>query len=145
MKEEREDGEVGSLGRRGTRAGGSSRRLRGWRRVGVLGMGEPVVYTWPLRQRGIGYEVLEPGLRAELDAAAFRLMEGRASDETAAVARRAVGFLRARGVDDVILGCTEIPLLLGDAADAADLVNPAEHLAEAAVRAAMGEADRAPA
>ena len=37
----------------------------------------------------------------------------------------------------MILGCTEIPLLLREAADAADLINPAQLLAEAAVRAAL--------
>ena len=37
----------------------------------------------------------------------------------------------------MILGCTEIPLLLREAADAADLINPAQLLAEAAVRAAV--------
>ena len=39
--------------------------------------------------------------------------------------------------DGVILGCTEIPLLLGLAADAPDLLNPAALLAEAAVRHAL--------
>jgi aspartate/glutamate racemase len=37
----------------------------------------------------------------------------------------------------VILGCTEIPLLLGERADAPDLINPVQLLAEAAVREAM--------
>jgi aspartate/glutamate racemase len=46
--------------------------------------------------------------------------------------------LRARAVDPVILGCTEIPLLLGDERDAPDLLNPAALLAEAAVRLSIG-------
>jgi aspartate/glutamate racemase len=45
-------------------------------------------------------------------------------------------------VDGVVLGCTEIPLLLGDKAEAKDLVNPVALLAEAAVRLAMGDATR---
>lgn len=112
-------------------------RRRGWKRVGVLGLGEPLVYTRPLGQLGIAHETAGPGLRAELDAAVFRLMEGRDDAATAAVARRAVAASQARGVDGVVLGCTEVPLLLREAADAADLLNPAELLAEAAVRAAM--------
>ena len=37
-----------------------------------------------------------------------------------------------------MLGCTEIPLLLREDAEAGDLVNPAALLAEAAVRLAAG-------
>jgi aspartate racemase len=50
------------------------------------------------------------------------------------ISRRA---FRARGVDGVILGCTEIPLLLRESADAADLINPAQLLSEATVRDAL--------
>ena len=42
-------------------------------------------------------------------------------------------------MDGIILGCTELPLLLCHAADERpDLLNPAELLATAAVKAAMG-------
>jgi aspartate racemase len=112
-------------------------RRRQWQRVGVLGFGDPVVYTRPLGQMGIVCETMEAGSRAALDGAIFRLMEGRDDAESVAVAREAVATLRARGVEGVILGCTEIPLLLRETADAADLINPAQLLAEAAVRAAL--------
>ncbi len=36
-----------------------------------------------------------------------------------------------------VLGCSEIPLLLGNAAEADDLINPAQFLAEAAVGFAL--------
>jgi hypothetical protein len=49
-------------------------------------------------------------------------MEGR--EDGSPAARRAVAALRARGYG-VVLGGTEIPLLLREAADAADLINPA--------------------
>jgi aspartate/glutamate racemase len=52
-------------------------------------------------------------------------------------AHAAVQELRAKRVDGIILGCTEIPLLLRDDAEAQDLLNPAQFLAEAAVRAAI--------
>jgi aspartate/glutamate racemase len=46
----------------------------------------------------------------------------------------AIAALREKGVDGTILGCTEIPLLIGEAASAAaSLVNPVAVLAEAAV------------
>lgn len=110
---------------------------RGWRRVGVLGLGEPVIYLRPLERLGIACEIIDGPLREALDRAIFRLMEGRDDDQTAAASRAAVAALRARGVDGVILGCTELPLLLREAVDEADLVNPGALLAEAVVNAAM--------
>ena len=49
-------------------------------------------------------------------------------------------MLRAREVESVVLGCTEIPGLLSDEGVATDLINPAALLAEAAVRFAMEQA-----
>lgn len=74
------------------------------------------------------------------DAQRRTVMEGRDDATDADAARAAVELLRARGVDSVVLGCTEIPLLLRDEGEAADLINPAALLAEAAVRLAMGPA-----
>ena len=114
-------------------------RRRGWRRVGVLGLGEPVVYTEPLARLGLCCETIDVPTRNALDAAIFRVMEGRDDAGARAVGEAAVAQLRARDVDGVILGCTEIPLLLGPAADEDDrLLNPTELLAAAAVAAATG-------
>jgi aspartate racemase len=113
-------------------------RRRGWKRLGILGLGQPVVYTRPLEQLGIECETADAETRAALDQAIFRVMEGRDDAESAAAARGAVASLRAGGIDGVILGCTEIPLLLRESAEAEDLIDPAQLLAEAAVRAAMG-------
>ena len=112
-------------------------RRRGWRRVGVLGMGLPTVYTERLEPLGIVCEVLGPEQRGPLDRAILALMEGRDTDATRRLAHEAVATLRERKVDGIIPGCTELPLMLGAAADAADLVNPAEELAEAAVARAI--------
>ncbi len=93
----------------------------------------------PLDGLGISYEILsgEPdGLRDRLDGAIRALMEGRAGANERAIAGGAVDTLRSRGVEAIILGCTEIPLLLG-AVDAPDLINPLQLLAEAAVRFAI--------
>lgn len=86
--------------------------------MGVRTLGDPLIYTRPLEHLGTACETADAGQRSALDGAIFRVMEGRA-------------------VAGVVLGCTEIPLLLGESADAADLINPAQLLAEAAVRAAM--------
>jgi len=116
-------------------------RRRTWTRVGVLGLGDPVLYTRPLSQLGIACETLGPESRAALEKAIPRLMEGRADAESAEAAREAVATLRARAVDGVILGCTQIPLLLRELAHEVDLINPAQLLAEAAVRAAVQETE----
>jgi aspartate racemase len=110
---------------------------RKWRKVGVLGFGDPMVYTRPLGEMKLGYEAIEGELRARLDESIMRVMEGSDDTGSAAVAHEAVAFLRGKGVDGIILGCTEIPLLLGEAAAGPDLVNPSQLLAEAAVRFAM--------
>ena len=89
---------------------------------------------------GISCETLSGetgGLRDRLDQAIIALMAGRVSPETSALALQAVDELRTRGVDGIIPGCTEIPLLLGGAAQAPDLLNPIQLLAEAAVKFAM--------
>lgn len=111
---------------------------RGWERVGVLGFnGAPPFYLDPLRERGVHCEMIDATLQTPLDAAIRAVMEGRDSAPEIEAARAAVASLRARPVDGIILGCTEIPLLLQEEAEAADLVNPAALLAETAVRFAI--------
>jgi aspartate racemase len=114
---------------------------RGWARVGVLGFATaPPLYTEPLRQRGVHCVAIDGPRQARLDAAIQALMEGREGAAEREAARGAVAMLRAAPVDGVILGCTEIPLLLGEDAEAKDLVNPVAFLAEAALRFALGDA-----
>lgn len=114
-------------------------KKRGWKRVGVLGFpsADVPVYTEPLGQMGLSYEVIGAELQTRLASDIIALMEGRATEDAA---MDAVTALRQKEVDGIILGCTEIPLLLGEKADRADLINPLELLAEAAVRAALVKA-----
>jgi aspartate racemase len=110
---------------------------RQWRRVGVAGFGEPFVYMRPLDQAGVAVETITGTLRTRVDSAILRLMEGREDETGRSAARQMITELRARRVDGIILGCTEIPLLLGEAANAPDLLDPLELLAHAAVEQAM--------
>jgi aspartate racemase len=113
---------------------------RGWRRVGVLGFHTaPPVYTDPLRQRGIHCETIDAPLQDRLNAAIQAVAEGSEGKAETEAARAAVATLRAARVDGVVLGCTEIPLLLGEEAEAKDLVSPLALLAEAAVRRAIAD------
>jgi aspartate racemase len=110
---------------------------RRWRRVGVLGFGDPLVYTQQLAAMGLEHETISGDLRTGLDGEIGKVMEGRDDEGSVDIAREAVDDLRTRRVDGIILGCTEIPLLLKDAANAPDLVNPLQLLAEAAVNHAL--------
>ena len=110
----------------------------GWRRVGVLGFGgPPPVYVEPLTERGVDWVAIDAGLQQRLDDAIRAVMEGRDGVAEHELALAAVDALRGQRVDGVVLGCTEIPLLLGRKGDASDLVSPAKLLAEAAVRRAL--------
>lgn len=104
--------------------------------VGVLGLFEPRVYQIALAQRGIACETIAGDLQQRLNQAIWAVMEGRAH-ETHAVAREAVAALRARNVEAIILGCTEIPFMLPEADTDPTLINPTQLLAEAAVWAAL--------
>jgi aspartate racemase len=110
---------------------------RGWRRVGVVGYGDPVVYTGPLGELGFVSETPGAELQAPLDRAIPRVMEGRVEEADERAAREAISELRARSVDGIVLGCTEIPPLLGEAAAGPDLLDPLPLLAEAAVVRAL--------
>lgn len=110
---------------------------RGWQHVGVLGFaGAPAIYLDPLRERGVRCEVLDAQAQEPIDGGIRAVMEGREAEADTRAALDAVNTLRRRGVNGVVLGCTEIPLLLRDAADAPDLIHPAALLAEATVRLA---------
>lgn len=105
-------------------------------RVGVLTLGEPRVYQGPLARIGVTCETIEGELQHRLDQAIFAVSEGRVH-ETYAVAHEAIAALRARHVQAIILGCTEIPFMLPNADADSTLINPVQLLAEAAVRAAI--------
>ena len=53
------------------------------------------------------------------------------------MAREAITTLREQQVDGIIMGCSELPLLLQAESDALDLLNPVHLLAEAAVSYAI--------
>jgi aspartate racemase len=110
---------------------------RQWRRVGLMTLGPPAVYAEPLGKLGIACEALDETRQAALDRAIFTVMEGRADDARKRASREALAELRGRGVDGVIMGCTEVPFLLEPTGAEPDLIDPLELLAEAAVEAAM--------
>src|SRR5262245_17104059 len=92
-----------------------------------------------LGRRGIQCESVDPGAQTPLDADIRAVAENREGAIDTRAARTTMDLLRALPVDDVVLRCTKIPLLLDEDAEAKDLVSPAALLTEAAVRMAIGD------
>lgn len=112
-------------------------RRRGWKKVGVLSLGDPTVYNGPLRESGMDCLVIPDELQEELDQAIFKVMEGANDRPEAAAAVAALRHLRDMRADGIILGCTELPFLIPGHSQEPDLVDPGDLLAEAAVRKAI--------
>ena len=108
--------------------------VRRWQTVGVVGFGDPVFYTAPLTEKGLESITLEHRAALKLDVAIRKVMEGRDDQGSVKAAEDAVNQLREKGADGVVLGCTEVPLLLKDRLPDDYLINPAQLLAEAVVR-----------
>ena len=111
-------------------------RRRNWKKVGVLTLGRPTVYTQHLDRLGIGHVALGEAQQKQLDQVIFGVMEGREDESAQRVAHEALAAVRNAGVDGVILGCTELPFLIRPSGAEADLINPIQLLAEAAVELA---------
>lgn len=109
---------------------------RGWQRVGVLALFAPHVYEAAFGPRDITVETVGGQIQADLDAAIFSVMAGSDGGASRAAGRAAVEELRGRGVDGLILGCTEIPFLVPGEADAPDVLDPIGLLARAALHRA---------
>lgn len=116
---------------------------RGWKRVGLLGTSWTMtgpVYAKALAQRGL--EQLIPGaaMRERLNAAIFdELCQGIFAADTTGLFVRAIADLRAAGADCVILGCTEIPLIISDANSPLPTLDSTRLLATYGVREALRE------
>jgi aspartate racemase len=113
---------------------------RGWRRVGVIGMGGPHAYAIPLGRLGIAVESIPPDLQEQLDRSILAVQQGDSGPSARMVGREAVAALRRQEVDGIVLGCTELPFLLDYEVADPSVIDPMQLLAEAAVREAMQEA-----
>jgi aspartate racemase len=113
---------------------------RGFRRLGVLGtrwLVDGDVYPDALAARGL--DCVRP-TAAERDEVHRIIMDdlvhGRLRPEATAAVRRVVERLAADGCDAVVLGCTELPLILDDASSPLPTLDSTRLLARAALQAA---------
>ena len=89
---------------------------RGFKRLGVLGtkylMTGPV-YSETLKSFGISSEIPDEENRERIDTIIFKeLVNGVFTEPSRAYFNEVIGRLKVRGCDAVVLGCTEIPLLV---------------------------------
>lgn len=116
---------------------------RACKRVGVLAIGVTLkerLYQDPLEAKKVKSVGIPEELSRKLDEeGVWPLQEGAKARNVSAPAHEAVAYLREQKVDGIIIGCTEIPLLLGGVADDSDIINPSQLLAEAAVKKALGD------
>ena len=115
---------------------------RGFRRVGVLGthwLVQSEVYPEALAAQGIDCVRPDEADRATCGRLIMHeLVPGVIRPATVAWFQGAVVRLRARGCEAVALGCTEIPLVLGDHNAALPTLDSTRLLARAALRHAVG-------
>jgi aspartate racemase len=109
-------------------------RKRQWKKVGVIGYRNALVYTSRLADMGISFETVSNELQLRFDAAVMKVMEGRDNMEDRLLAMEMIGALKAKKVEGIIAGCTEFPLLLNAESQDEDILNPSKLLAEEAVR-----------
>jgi aspartate racemase len=121
----------------------SEMRERGWQSAGLLGTRWTMtgsVYADALERRGFSRHIPDEATRAMIDTAIFdELCQGIFTTSTTSSFVDAIGDLAARGADCVILGCTEIPLIISEANSPLPVLDSTRLLAKYAVREAVNE------
>ena len=117
---------------------------RGFRRVGLTGT-RPLVESevYPERLTARGLECVRPDAdeRAEMDRIIMQeLVYGVFRPQALAYFQRVIERFKAQGCDAVVLGCTEIPLIVNDTNSILPTLDSTRLLARAALRRAMTSA-----
>ena len=122
---------------------------RGFRRVGLTGtrwLVESGVYPERLAARGIDCVRPHPADRDDINAVILdELVKGVFTDDGVGRCQRVIGRLRDEGCDAVILGCTELPLIVTDANSPLPTLDSTRLLARAALRRAVDKPAERPA
>jgi aspartate racemase len=114
---------------------------RGFRRVGLTGtryLVESEVYPEKLRPRSIEFVRPDAAERAEINRLIFdELVYGIFRTEAVEYFRSVIERMKGEGADGVVLGCTEIPLLIDDSNSPLPTLDSTRLLARAALRRAV--------
>lgn len=119
-------------------------RQRGFRHLGLTGtrwLVESDVYPEKLTARGLEYLRPSGAEREEINRIIMdELVYGVFKPEAVAYFQQVIGGLKAGGCDAVVLGCTEIPLLINDSNSPLATLDSTRLLARAALRRATAGA-----
>ena len=114
---------------------------RGFRRIGITGtrwLVESEVYPEKLAARGLEYARPNAAERQEINRIIMdELVYSVFKPEAVAYFQRVIGRMKEEGCDAVVLGCTEIPLLMNDANSPLPTLDSTRLLARAALRRAL--------
>jgi len=117
-------------------------KRRGFHRVAITGTSwtmDGPIYPRVLNHRGIDFAVPSPSERATIQQIIVdELLPGRVTASARASLATIVERLRGEGCDCVLLGCTELPLLLDDTTSPLPTLDSTRLLARAAVDVALG-------
>lgn len=120
----------------------------GYRRLGLTGTKYLVaseVYPDKLGACGIDYMRPNTGECEEIDRIIMdELVYGIFKPQSVAYFEQVIGSLKEHGCDAVVLGCTEIPLIISDGNSPLPTLDSTRLLARAALHRAVGHAERAP-
>src|SRR5262245_51848608 len=115
---------------------------RGFRRVALLGtrwLVESELYPEKLTALGLEYVRPDAVEREEVHRIIMdELVAGVFEPEAVAYHRRLIARMKDEGCDAVVLGCTEIPLIIDDSNSALPTLDSTRLLARAALRRAVG-------
>lgn len=115
---------------------------RGHRRIGLLGtrwLVDSEIYPERLAAHGLEYLRPDGSDRDEINRIIMEeLIYGVFTPEAVAAHQRVIARMRDAGCDAVVLGCTEIPLLINDANSPLPTLDSTRLLARAALRRAVG-------
>jgi aspartate racemase len=122
---------------------GEEARRRGFTHLGILGtkylMTGPV-YPAVLSKMDIATEIPEKEVREHIDAIIFKeLVKGIFPEESRLYFNEVIERLKRSGCDAVVLGCTEIPLIVDPNDCPLPTLDSTRLLARAAIKEALGE------
>jgi aspartate racemase len=116
---------------------------RGFKKLAITGTRvtmEGTVYPEVLKRAGLDYRTPSPLDREKIDKIIFdELVNGIFRSESLGVFRAIIERLKSEGCDAVVLGCTEIPLLVTPESSPLPVLDSTRLLARAAIRRAVGE------
>jgi aspartate racemase len=114
---------------------------RGYRRIGITGtrwLVDSEVYPEKLAARGLAYMRPTDAERDETNRVIMDELICSAFTQEGIVAfQRVIGRMKGEGCDAVVLGCTEIPLIISDANSSLPTLDSTRLLARAALRRAV--------